>query len=180
MRTDRILNHADKWIVLTGAQNTNTLRGFAGISELKGGIGLRIEEVNPGEETGVDIDPGTQVYSNPHPENQMMAGTHDTLYADLRLRVEAPAVHWAEQELQRLLRIRGMYLFERSAGDYTLIHRSHSGLLVRTPVQRLAGGELSIHRPAWTRVNDVAFPDLKRMSQALDGMNLSLQSRIPA
>jgi hypothetical protein len=180
MRTDRILNHADKWIVLTGAQNTNTLRGFAGISELKGGIGLRIEEVNPGEETGVDIDPGTQVYSNPHPENQMMAGTHDTLYADLRLRVEAPAVHWAEQELQRLLRIRGMYLFERSAGDYTLIHRSHSGLLVRTPVQRLAGGELSIHRPAWTRVNDVAFPDLERMSQALDGMNLSLQSRIPA
>jgi hypothetical protein len=180
MRTDRALNRTGKWIVLAGAQNTNTLRGFAGISELEGGIGLRIEEVNPGEETGVDIDPGTEVYTNPHPEDQTMAGTRDTVYADLRLRVEAPAVHWSEQEVHRLLRTQGLYLFERSADGYTLIHRSHSGLIVRTPVQRLAGGGFSIHRPAWTRINDIAFPSLEQLSQALDRMNLSLQSRIPA
>jgi len=180
MRADRVLNGSGKWLVLTGPQNTNTLRGFPGVSELEGGIGLRIEEANPGEETGVDIDPGTQVYTRPLPDNPMMAGTHDTLYADLRLRTQALAVNWNDVELQSLLRIRGMYLFEKSAGDYRLIHRSHSGQIVRTPVQRLAGGEFSIHRPAWPQVNDVAFSSLEQLSQALERMNMSLQSRLPA
>jgi hypothetical protein len=179
MTSDKHLNNPGKWVVLTGAENTNTFRGVSGISELQGGIGLRIEEVNPGEATGVDIDPGIEVSEPVHPDADMMRGTYAPLHADLRLRMQAPPVSWNQQQLEHLLRRQGMYLFDKSAGNYTLVHRSGQGFITRTPVQRLADGHFSVSRPSWPWVNNIPFASVEELSHMLTRSGLTLQSRIP-
>ncbi|QVW24389.1 membrane-targeted effector domain-containing toxin [Pseudomonas hormoni] len=179
MSSDSLINDSGKWIVLTGPENTNTFRGIAGISELKGGIGLRIEEVNPGEGTAVDVDPGIDVDRGPLPNGGMMRGTHDTLLTDLRLQMPSSPRIWDQRALHNLLHRQGMYLFEKTAGNYTLIHRSGSGMLVRTPVQQLVTDHYVIHRPGWPFVNNVVFASVQQMSRQLNEMGMSLQSRLP-
>ncbi len=179
MTGDLYLNSPKKWIVVTDAQNTNTFKGLPGISELKGGIGLRIEEVAAGEELGVDVDPGVEVPRSSSPGGTVNQGNPDFLRADLRLKVQVPEVTWTEETLENLLYRRGMYLFEKTGDSYTLIHRSKQGMLQRTPITRLSDGKVSLHRPAWQRVNDIAFANLKDMSHRLSDTGLILRSRIP-
>jgi hypothetical protein len=179
MTGDVYLNSPEKWIVVTDAHNTNTFRGLLGLSELKGGIGLRIDEVGAGEELGVDVDPGIEVPRGSSPGGTVRQGNPDLLRADLRLKVQVPEVSWNEETLENLLYRRGMYLFEKAGDSYTLIHRSKQGLLQRTPIARLNDGKVSLHRPAWQRVNDIAFANLKDMSQRLSDTGLILRSRIP-
>lgn len=179
MTTDKLINNPGKWVVLTGSENTNRFRGIAGISEMQGGIGLRIEEVNPGASTSVDIDPGVEVTTPVHPDANAMRGTHDPLYADLRLQMPAPIVNWNEQSVERLLSRQGMYLFEKSAGNYTLVHRNGQGIITRTPVQHLADNHFSINRPSWPWVNNVPFDSVEQLSHKLSQTGLTLQSRIP-
>ncbi|RON78354.1 membrane-targeted effector domain-containing toxin [Pseudomonas fluorescens] len=179
MTGDIYLNSPKKWIVVTDAHNTNTFRGLLGISELKGGIGLRIEEVGPGEAAGVDVDPGIEVPRGTSPGGTARQGNPDLLRADLRLRVPAPEVTWTDDTLENLLYRRGMYIFEKAGDSYTLIHRSKQGMLQRTLINRLNDGKVSLHRPAWQRVNDIAFANLKDMSQRLSDTGLILRSRIP-
>jgi hypothetical protein len=179
MTGDLYLNSPKKWIVVTDAQNTNTFKGLSGISELKGGIGLRIDEVAAGEELGVDVDPGVEVPRGSSPVGTARQGNPDLLRADLRLKMQAPEVNWTEETLENLLHRRGMYLFEKAGDSYTLIHRSKQGMLQRTLITRLNDGRFSIHRPAWQRVNDIAFANLKDMSQRLSETGLIMCSRIP-
>lgn len=179
MTGDVYLNSPQKWIVVTDAQNTNTFRGLLGISELKGGIGLRIEEVGAGEQLGVDVDPGIEVPRGSSPGSTVQRGNPDLLRADLRLRMPAPEVTWTEESLENLLYRRGMYLFEKTGDRYTLIHRSKQGMLQRTPITRMSDGKVSLHRPAWQRVNDIEFANLMDMSQRLSDTGLILRSRIP-
>jgi hypothetical protein len=179
MTGDVYLNSPGKWIVVTDAHNTNTFRGLLGISELKGAIGLRIDEVGIGEELGVDVDPGIEVPRGSSPGGTVRQGNPDLLRADLRLKVLAPELVWSEETLENLLYRRGMYLFEKAGDSYTLIHRSKQGMLQRTPISRLSDGNVSLHRPAWQRVNDIEFADLKDMSQRLSDTGLILRSRIP-
>jgi hypothetical protein len=179
MTGDLYLNSPKKWIVVTDAQNTNTFKGLSGISELKGGIGLRIDEVAAGEELGVDVDPGAEVPRGSSPGGTARQGHPDLLRADLRLKMQAPEVNWTEETLENLLYRRGMYLFEKAGDSYTLIHRSKQGMLQRTLITRLSDGKFSIHRPAWQRVNDIAFANLKDMSQRLSETGLIMRSRIP-
>ncbi|WP_460096824.1 membrane-targeted effector domain-containing toxin [Pseudomonas sp. H3_C08] len=179
MTGDVYLNSPGKWIVVTDANSTNTFRGLLGISELKGGIGLRIDEVGAGEELGVDVDPGIEVPRGSSPGGTVRQGNPDLLRADLRLRMPAPEVTWTEETLENLLYRRGMYLFEKTGERYTLIHRSKQGMLQRTPITRSSDGKVSLHRPAWQRVNDIAFANLKDMSQRLSDTGLILRSRIP-
>lgn len=179
MTGDVYLNSPGKWIVVTDAHNTNTFRGLLGISELKGGIGLRIDEVGAGAELGVDVDPGIEVPRGSSPGGTVRQGNPDLLRADLRLKVQAPEVAWSEETLENLLYRRGMYLFEKAGDSYSLIHRSKQGMLQRTPIARLNDGKVSLHRPAWQRVNDIAFANLKDMSQRLSDTGLILRSRIP-
>lgn len=179
MTGDVYLNSPEKWIVVTDAHNTNTFRGLLGISELKGGIGLRIDEVGAGAELGVDVDPGIEVPRGSSPGGTVRQGNPDLLRADLRLKVQAPEVAWSEETLENLLYRRGMYLFEKAGDSYTLIHRSKQGMLQRTPITRSSDGKVSLHRPAWQRVNDIAFTNLKDMSQRLSDTGLILRSRIP-
>ncbi len=179
MTGDLYLNSPKKWIVVTDAQNTNTFKGLPGISELKGGIGLRVEEVAAGEELGVDVDPGVEVPRSSSPGGTVNQANPDFLRADLRLKVQVPEVTWTEETLENLLYRRGMYLFEKTGDSYTLIHRSKQGMLQRTPITRLSDGKVSLHRPAWQRVNDIAFANLKDMSHRLSDTGLILRSRIP-
>lgn len=179
MTGDAYLNSPEKWIVVTDAQNTNTFRGLAGVSELKRGIGLRIDEVAVDEELGVDVDPGIEIPRGSSPGSAARPGNLDLLRADLRLKVQAPEVNWNEVTLENLLHRRGMYLFKKTGDAYTLIHRSKQGMLQRTAITRLSDGSFSLHRPAWQRVNDVGFASLREMSQRLVETGLILQSRIP-
>lgn len=177
--SDRVLNGSGKWVVLTGAESTNTFRGLAGLSELEGGLGVRIEEVDPGHGHSLEVDPGIELDRGPFATG-MMRGTVDTLYSDLRLRVEAPPVTWTEEQIKRLLFRRGMYLFEKAEDAYTLVHRSGDGSIVRTAVEPLAHGNYCIIRPAWTEVSGVPFPSIELLSRALNGIGLVMQSRIPS
>ncbi|MDD0970390.1 MULTISPECIES: membrane-targeted effector domain-containing toxin [Pseudomonas] len=179
MFMDNVSNDVGKWVALTGVENTNTFRGFAGISELEGGIGLRIEEVDPGQGERWTVDPGIEMEKGPSPEIGNMLGTVDTLHADLRLQMEAPPVMRNEQQISRLLTRPGMYVFEQSEGDYTMVHRSQNEMIVRTPVQVMADGHCYIDRPTWPSVNGVPYASLERLSNALDQMGMSLQSRLP-
>ncbi|MHC8304422.1 membrane-targeted effector domain-containing toxin [Pseudomonas sp. PB3P13] len=176
---DKAMNTVGKWVVLTGVENTNTFRGLAGLSELEGGIGVRIEEVNPGQGEGVVVDPGMDVQRGPSALQETARGTVDTLYADLLLHMEAAPVSRTEQQIQRLLYRPGMYCFERSQGVYTLVHRSQAEQIVRTAVEVLADGRYQILRPSWPSVSNIPFASLGQLSRALDQMGLSLQSRLP-
>ena len=186
MFSDKVLNRAGKWVVLTGVENTNTFRGLAGISELKGGVGLRIEEVNPGETQGIAADPGIDIERGPLltpaavPGEVQMHGTFDTLHADLRLQLQAPPVIRTANQRANLLYRKGMYLFEKTGGDYSLIHRSQSGELIRTAVETTADGHYRIIRPSWPRVSGIPYPSIEQLSRGLNSIGLSLQSRIPA
>ncbi|WP_095193734.1 membrane-targeted effector domain-containing toxin [Pseudomonas sp. Irchel 3A7] len=179
MFMDQTNNGSGQWVVLTGVENTNTFRGFAGISELEGGIGLRIEEVNPGQGESIGVDSGIDIARGPFVPGEAIGDIIDTQQADLLLRMEAPPVSRNAQQLDRLLTRRGMYIFERSENTYRLIHRSQNEMMVQTPVQTLADGRYYIDRPSWTSVSGVPYASLEQLSKGLEQMGMSLQSRLP-
>ncbi|MCU1761240.1 membrane-targeted effector domain-containing toxin [Pseudomonas sp. 14P_8.1_Bac3] len=180
MFSDKLLNDSGKWVVLTGVENTNTFRGLAGLSELEGGIGLRIEEVYPGQGQRIDLDPGTEIERGPFFHSPVSRGNVDPFHADLRLQMEAPAVSWTEGQTRRLLFRQGMFLFEKTEGAYTLVHRSSNGSVVRTAVEAMADGNYRIIRPSWPTISGVTFASVEALSKALKSIGLSLQSRVPA
>jgi hypothetical protein len=179
MFMDQSLNVVGKWVVLTGAENTNTFRGFAGISELEGGIGVRIEEVDPGQGERLITDPGIEIERGPYPLPTMMGGNSDPLYADVLLKMEAPSVSRSGLQIHQLLYRAGMYMFERFQGTYRLFHRSVNGELVQTPIETFADGRYYIDRPTWGSIHRVPFDNLEQLSSALKQMGLQLQSRLP-
>ncbi|TWC62316.1 hypothetical protein FBY10_11769 [Pseudomonas sp. SJZ103] len=180
IQADRTLNSGGKWLVLTNARNINTFNGFAGVSELEGGIGLRIEEVLPGQGNDVRLDPGIDIDRDNAPSPESVGDSFDTLHADLRVQVEAPPVLRTLEQQQRLLFRKGMYLIDENQGNYTLRHHSRDKGIVATPIHRLADGSFYIDRPAWAGVHDIGFPTLEKLSSALTNMGMSLQSRLPA
>lgn len=179
MFMDNTNNGSAKWVVLTGVENTNTFKGLAGISELEGGIGLRIEEVDPGSGERVMVDPGIEVEKGPSPQEETMRGTSHTLHADLLLQMEAPSVTRNEQQINRLLTRRGMFIFERSDDTYSLVHRNQNEMIVQTPVQTLPDGRFYIVRPSWTGISGTPYTSLEQLSRGLEQSGMSPQSRLP-
>lgn len=179
-KADRALNGGGKWLLMTSPTSTNTFREVAGISELEGGIGLRVEEVYPGQGNDLRIDPGIEIDHDVSPSDEGPINNFDTLHADLRVQVEALPVQRTVLQNQRLLFRKGMYLIDESQGSYTLYHHSRGQGIVMTPITRLADGSFVIDRPTWPLVHQVHFPTLDRMSRALNNTGLSLQSRLPA
>ncbi|MGE1176542.1 membrane-targeted effector domain-containing toxin [Pseudomonas sp. BW7P1] len=179
MYLDKTMNDVGKWVVLTGVENTNTFRGVAGISELEGGIGLRIEEVDPGQGERLTTDPGIDIERGPHSQTLTQQGNLETHYADVLLQMEAAPVSRTELQIHRLLYRAGMYVFERSQGAFRLFHRSVNGEIVQTPVQTFADGRYYIDRPSWGSVHRVPFDSLEQLSSALKQLGLQLQSRLP-
>lgn len=173
------LNGPGKWVVLTGQENTNTFRNIAGISEMNGGIGLRIEEVFPDRSLHIEIDDGIEVGRNASSPQMNLHGDFNTLYADIRLQVPTPMLQRTTAEIDRLLFRQGMFTFTESNGNWTLMHRSRNGLITATPVERTTDGRYLINRPGWTEVSQKPYFNLLELSNGLARMGMKLEGRLP-
>lgn len=179
MEADRTLNGAGRWVVLTDQENINTFRGMSGISEMQGGIGLRIEEVLPEESLLIETDRGIEVGRGFATQPESTDGNYDTLHADLSLQMPLPLLERTPEELSRMLFRQGMFTFEKSNGNWTLIHRSRDGQVLRTVVERTAEGNYLINRPAWTDVHQVPYASIDELSWGLSRMGMNLEGRLP-
>lgn len=179
IQANESLNGPGKWVVLTGQENTNTFRGIAGISEMNGGIGLRVEEILPERSLHIETDNGIDVGRNIGPIVGQMQGDFDTLYADFSVQVPLPLLERTLEEVEQLLIRQGMFNISKSNGIYTLSHYSRTGQIVRTLIERTPQGGFLINRPAWTDVHQVDYPNLISLTHALSRMGLTLEGRLP-
>ncbi|NNA57123.1 membrane-targeted effector domain-containing toxin [Pseudomonas koreensis] len=179
MQADKALNGGGKWVVLTDQQNTNTFRGIAGISELQGGIGLRVEEVLPANPALIETDRGIELGRGYASQPESLEGDSDTLYADMNLQTPLPLLTRTPKELERLLSRQGMFTFEKSEGTWTLLHRGRDGQIARTLVERTADGRYLINRPSWTEVHQVPYDTIVELSWGLSRMGMDLVGRLP-
>ena len=179
MQADKALNGGGKWVVLTDQENTNTFRGIAGISELQGGIGLRVEEVLPANPALIETDRGIELGRGYASQPESLEGDSDTLYADMNLQTPLPLLTRTPKELERLLSRQGMFTFEKSEGTWTLLHRGRDGHIARTLVERTADGRYLINRPSWTEVNQVPYDTIVELSWGLSRMGMDLVGRLP-
>lgn len=179
MQATQARNGGGKWVVLTDQENTNTFRGMAGISEAEGGIGLRIEEVDPDQSLHLDIDHGLDVGRDFAEVATQMRGNVDTLHADISLQVPTQVIQRTPQQINQLLFRQGMFTIERSEETLTLIHRSRTNQIVRTVIERTADDGFRINRPAWAAVHQVTYANLISLVHALNRMGLTLEGRLP-
>ncbi|PMZ72861.1 membrane-targeted effector domain-containing toxin, partial [Pseudomonas sp. FW305-70] len=179
MQANESLNGAGKWVVLTDQENINTFRGMAGISEIQGGIGLRIEEVLPEQRLLIETDRGIEVGRGFTTQPDHVSGEYDTLYADLSLQMPLPLLERTPAELNRLLFRQGMFTFEKVDGTWTLIHRGRDRQIARTLVERTVDGKYLINRPTWTDVHQVPYASIVELSWALSRMGMDLEGRLP-
>ncbi|MFJ4196247.1 membrane-targeted effector domain-containing toxin [Pseudomonas sp. NPDC089534] len=179
MQSDQSLNGAAKWVVLTEQDNINTFRGMAGISELQGGIGLRIEEVSPDSASLIEADRGIETARSQSAAEAAEGSNVETLYADLSLKMPQAPAERTPADLERLLMRHGMYTFERNDDGWTLIHRSRDNLIVRTPVELTEGHRYRLHRASWTGVSDVPFASFAELTWALNKMGMRPEGRLP-
>ena len=180
MQATQARNGGGKWLVLTDQESTNTFRGMAGISETEGGIGLRIEEVQPDQSLHLDIDHGIEVGHEIAGGTGPMHGNTDTLYADISLQMPTPFIQRTPEQINQLLFRQGMFTIERSEDTFSLIHRSRTGQIVRTTIERTMDSGFRINRPAWAGVHQVTFANLISLAHALNRMGLTLQGRLPS
>jgi hypothetical protein len=176
---DDLLNKPGKWVALVDATNTNTFRNLPGISELRGGIGLRIEEVASTEVVDIRVDPGLEVARGPFDNGATTRNSSDVLYADLRLQIAAPVPQWTEATVNTLLNRNGMFMFEKTQNAYTLVRRDSASNIVRTMVNRRRDGQVYIWAQTMPRISGIMFRDLGALSQRLIEIGLTLQSRLP-
>nr|WP_180205863.1 membrane-targeted effector domain-containing toxin [Pseudomonas sp. SbOxS1]NYU06049.1 hypothetical protein [Pseudomonas sp. SbOxS1] len=180
MQATQARNGGGKWLVLTEQENTNTFRGMAGISETEGGIGLRIEEVQPDQPLDLDIDQGIEVGHEIAGGLGPMRGNTDTLYADISLQTPTPFIQRTPEQIDQLLMRQGMFTIERSQDAFSLIHRSRAGQIVRTTIGRTMDNGFRINRPAWAGVHQITFANLISLAHALNRMGLTLEGRLPS
>ncbi|WP_223555701.1 membrane-targeted effector domain-containing toxin [Pseudomonas sp. BF-R-01] len=180
MQATQARNGGGKWLVLTDQESTNTFRGMAGISETEGGIGLRIEEVQPDQSLHLDIDHGIEVGHEIAGGTGPMHGNTDTLYADISLQMPTPFIQRTPEQINQLLFRQGMFTIERSEDTFSLIHRSRTGQIVRTTIERTMDSGFRINRPAWAGVHRITYANLISLAHALNRMGLTLQGRLPA
>ena len=122
-----------KWIALTGNSHANTFKGVAGLAELEGAVGLRVQDVAPGTGQGIRPDAG-YIDTKAFP-----AYVDSVLKNDLVLDIEIPgrvtsAHSLTHTQLAEKLPKSGMYTFDNSPqSGPLLVHRSHSEELIKTP-----------------------------------------------
>jgi hypothetical protein len=180
MQATQARNGGAKWLVLTDQESTNTFRGMAGISETEGGVGLRIEEVQPEQSLHLDIDQGIEVGHEIAGGLGPMRGNTDTLYADISLQMPTPVIQRTPEQIDHLLFRQGMFTIERSEDSFTLIHRSRTNQIVRTSIERTMDSGFRVDRPAWAAVHQVTYANLLSLSHALNRMGLTLEGRLPS
>lgn len=166
---DQAARGAHRWVALVGESHANTFNGVPGISELEGGIGLRIESAEAGQARGIESDPGR---TGTHSEHL----TPVFVKNDLRLQLELPPGLVREQALSVALKKPGMITLEKTGSEFELVHRSREGLLVHTSIARDVKG-FYITNSKWN-INNQRFGTFKELMDALTGMGMTL-TRVP-
>jgi hypothetical protein len=169
IESDQAARGPHRWIALVGNTHSNTWEGIAGVSELEGGIGLRVKSAEVAQPTSIEPDPGESGSS----------GTDTTVYVvknDLLLQVESPELA-REQVLETALNQPGMVSIEKYGNQLQLVHRARDGSLVRTLIHADATG-IYIERPQWGSINNKRFASLADLSNALRRNGLK-PTRVP-
>lgn len=159
IRTDQVTRGAHRWVALVGDSHANTWEGVPGLSELEGGIGLRIENTPAGTARGVEVDPGRIPTDNFGRPLAMVK-------SDLRMQLDTPPNIALAESLEKALRRPGDCTVINVDDQATLIHRSRTGTLVRTPILR-DHGSYYIERDSWPSITGRRYPSLTELSTAL-------------
>lgn len=155
---DQNARGAHRWVALVGDSHANTWEGVPGLSELEGGIGLRIESTPAGTARGIEPDPGripTDEFARPL----------SPVKSDLRLQIDTPASVALADSLEKTLINPGDCTVMNIDDVATLIHRSSDGNIVRTPILN-KGGLYTVERPSWP-ISGRRYSSLVELSAAL-------------
>ena len=170
---DQTARGAHRWVALVGNSHANTYADVAGVSELEGSIGLRIESVGVDELGGIKVDPGISDVARP---GQAVSFVKN----DLLLQIPTPKSVALAQRLEDGLPRPGMYTLSTSTGEPILVHRSRTitrngmvirGKLVRTPIKQDANGYY-IERDSW-QISGRRFPTTEGLSSALHRIGMA-------
>lgn len=161
INADQAARGSHNWVALVGDSHANFHDGVPGLSELEGGVGLRIEDVAPGQSRGIELDPGR--FATNELEQVRVKN-------DLRLQMEIPEPVVPTQPIEERLPQRGMFTLEHTSGKPFLIHRSNDGSIVRTAI-RSDRGHLYIERPKWS-ISSQRFSSLAEFVSALEHMGM--------
>jgi len=157
INADQAARGAHKWVALVGESHANTFEGVAGLSELEGAIGLRIEEPETGLARGIEPDPGRIA-----DKGLLKVPVKN----DLRLQLDTPPSVKQARQMDRLLTEKGMFTLQSESGTAVLFSRNRDGILLRTPIQQDSGG-FFVDRPEWTSVHVRRFATLEELRNAL-------------
>ena len=161
INADQAARGSHNWVALVGESHANTFDGVPGLSELEGGIGLRIEDVAPGQSQGIEVDPGrfaTNELKQVRVKN------------DLRLQIEVPEPVARALPIETRLPQRGMFTLEHTSGKPFLVHRSNDGSIVRSAIKG-DRKHLYIERPNWS-ISGQRFSSLAEFVSALEHMGM--------
>lgn len=163
IRADQAAVRGSRWIALVGNAHVNTMNGAAGVAELEGVIGLRIEDVKPGEPVGYDIDPGETVVT-------AMGQPAGTVKGDIRLRMAVTGRRTVSltppMTLDSRLPKPGNFAMQRAGNAPELIHRNRAGALVHTPII-VEGTDVYIQRVEWPLISGRRFQSFDELAKAL-------------
>ncbi|WP_426142374.1 dermonecrotic toxin domain-containing protein [Pseudomonas sp. DWP3-1-2] len=166
-----------KWIALVGNSHSNTFEGIVpGLAELQGGIGLRVNDVMPGQSKGVIRDPGESVRVGITDRKVAIKGDY---LVELEVRrpvisVRPPQALPVEERLSRP----GKFLIEQdTSGGQTIVHRSRDSRIHRTPVLVDPKDQVYVDRPTWTAVHLTPYDNMDALVAALEELNLTRVAR---
>lgn len=166
MSADQAARGAHKWIALMGNTHSNLYKGVAGVSELEGVPGLRVEDVGEGLSTGIEPDPGRSFTNH-------QGDLEGTVKGDLRLQVETPWVLQTTPEIEARLSRPGLFTLKRSPHRSEIVHRGRDSQLVYTPI-RSESGRYFIERPSWPAIDGKRFDSMTALLEALKQFGLTL------
>ena len=168
IRANQIRTGDGRWAALVGNAHANTHRGIAGVADLEGAVGLRVQDVEQGEPAGFDVDPGLHATSGLSPQTLEVKGDVRLLAATLKKRP-------LREPIEQCLKTIGDFYIERLGTMSELIHRSNDNTLVWTPIE-FEGDKVFITRPSWPQVSGRRFDNFAQLSLALKMMGLKQKS----
>ncbi|PTT28580.1 toxin [Pseudomonas sp. HMWF021] len=161
IQNDQLAEGPHKWIAFVGNTHTNYNHGVPGLAEMLGAVSLHMRDVAPG--LGRGIYPGSW-----EPISEGLKTKTVALRGDFRLDVEMPNTPRpaAVVPIDRArLTGNGQFLIEHTDNALpSLVHRSRSGDIVRTPIQVDDTGLLFIDR--WEK-KDQRFTHMEKLVQML-------------
>ncbi|WP_277962859.1 membrane-targeted effector domain-containing toxin [Pseudomonas sp. RIT-To-2] len=157
IRAEQSIRNGGNWVALVGSSHANTFEGVAGVAELEGAIGLRIQDPDPGAFRGIKVDPGANGTDAMNSRDYFVKS--DLVYYGGKVDITSVA-----QNFEARLPNPGMFAIDSSTMD--IVHRSRDGVLVRTPIIQ-DGANYYIQRPQWTFVHERRFDSINELAIGL-------------